>query len=346
MRFIPVPSPQQFYADCQDTLHTWASTGVTTICDASVGGFSPYDLQIFQQLATESTTPIRLRAALVPDNDYPIKNGLTPGKGDDRLSFLAIKFWADGSTQGFTGAVNEPFLNQMGNGKLNYEEEELCARMQRWHDAGWQLIIHTNGDRASDQVLRCFERILQQTPRPDHRHRLDHFTVTSEAQIEKAKELGLGVSHTMGHVYYWGETFRDHVLGLERASRIDPLASDFQRDLVVSLHSDSPVTPPSPLIFLQTAVTRRMRNSGEILGPDQCIPLDAALKTITLYPAYQLRMEDKVGSFEVGKLADMVLLDKNPRTVDPNALSHIAVLATFLEGKQVWSKDGNVATGA
>jgi predicted amidohydrolase YtcJ len=150
----------------------------------------------------------------------------------------------------------------------------------------------------------------------------------------------------MGHVYYWGETFRDHVLGLERASRIDPLASDFQRDLVVSLHSDSPVTPPSPLIFLQTAVTRRMRNSGEILGPDQCVPLDAAIKTITLYPAYQLRMEDKVGSFEVGKLADMVLLDKNPRTIDPNALSHIAVLATFLEGKQVWSKDGTVALGA
>jgi predicted amidohydrolase YtcJ len=113
---------------------------------------------------------------------------------------------------------------------------------------------------------------------------------------------------------------------------MSPLASDFAFDLLVSLHSDAPATPVEPLQYVQTAVTRTIRGGREVLGPDQRVTVDQALKTVTLYPAYQSFLDDKVGSLEVGKLADLVVLDRNPRAVDPFEIGKIAVLETYIGG--------------
>jgi predicted amidohydrolase YtcJ len=100
------------------------------------------------------------------------------------------------------------------------------------------------------------------------------------------------------------------------------------------MHCDYSMSPPEPLRYLQTAVTRRLRDGGDVLGPDQCILVDAALKAVTIHPAHQLRMDHLVGSLEVGKLADLVILEQNPRAVDPNALAAIKVVETWLGGEQ------------
>lgn len=175
--------------------------------------------------------------------------------------------------------------------------------MGKWMKKGWQVSIHANGDHAVDQSLECYEAVFKQLPdrKKDIKHRIEHFTVCNTTQVQKAASLGLGVSHTIGHVYYWGETFQNWVLGPERAARIDPVKDDVDGKLVYSFHSDSPLTEPDPLLFVRTAVTRLKYGSNEVLGPEQRVTLEEALRGVTINPARQLNLEHRIGTLEEGK---------------------------------------------
>jgi len=140
----------------------------------------------------------------------------------------------------------------------------------------------------------------------------------------------------MGHVYYWGAAFRDYILGNPRAERIDPVADDAAHDLVFSFHSDSPVTDVNPLLYVQTAVTRKLYQSQDVLGPAQCVDLETALKGVTINAARHCMLGDITGSLEVGKSADFVLLEKDPRQVAPDEISNIRICGTWLAGKRQW----------
>ena len=185
-------------------------------------------------------------------------------------------------------------------------------------------------------MLGAYDALLNHEPdkNPKMLHRIEHFTLTVPEQIQEAKRLNLGVTHLMGHVYYWGAAFRDYVLGSPRAERIDPVAEDAAHDLVFSFHSDSPVTDVYPLLYVQTAVTRQLYQSKEVLGPAQCVDLETALKGVTINPARQCMLDDITGSLEVGKSADFVLLEKDPRQVAPDEISNIQILGTWLAGKR------------
>lgn len=336
---FPETTFEENLGDCMKMVRSWARRGCTTIYDAAVGGlWGQEEIRLFLELASDPTTPMRFRAALVPSDDLPVIAGVKPGQGNDRLSFVGIKFWADGFTPGVTGVIGQPLLAGIDDGTLNYDGDDLLFRMREWHNAGWQILVHANGQRAIEQVLHVFEVMLYESPRRNHRHRIEHCMVASDRQLARAKQMGVSVSHSMGHVYYCGDALRDHLPGGERERRVAPLASDFALDLVVSLHSDAPATPVEPLRYLQTAVTGITRDGQEILGPEQRITIDQALKAMTLYPAYQCFLEDKIGSLEVGKLADLVILDRNPRTVDPSEIGNIEVLETYIGGvMQSWT---------
>jgi len=185
-------------------------------------------------------------------------------------------------------------------------------------------------------VLGAYDAILNDQPNknPKMLHRIEHFTITVPEQIQQAKRLNLGVTHLMGHVYYWGAAFRDYILGNPRAERIDPVADDAAHDLVFSFHSDSPVTDVNPLLYVQTAVTRKLYKSTEVLGLAQCVDLETALKGVTINAARQCMLDDITGSLEVGKSADFVLLGKDPRQEPPDEISTIPVLGTWLAGKK------------
>ncbi|MGH2855243.1 MAG: amidohydrolase family protein, partial [Solirubrobacteraceae bacterium] len=195
-------------------LRECAMRGCTTVYDPAIGllaGAAEHEL--LRSLARAPDAPVRVRGALTPELASSL--GAAPGGGDERYDVVGIAYWTDGSIEDFGAALGEPYLNGLGAGRLNHEEAELREAMRVWHRAGWQLVVHATGDRAIEQVLRCYEAILSEDPPARASHRIEHFALARDEQIAKAAELGLSVSHAINQVYYRGEAFRDQVLGSE-----------------------------------------------------------------------------------------------------------------------------------
>lgn len=204
--------------------------------------------------------------------------------------------------------------------------------VQRAHRDGWQIGVHANGDAAIDVTMDAFAQALAADPRADHRHRLEHCSVLQDEQIDRMVTLGLSPSFLIGHVRWWGAAFRDRLLGPERADLYDRCASALNAGLRISLHSDWNVTPLEPLRYVEDAVTRVMAENGEVLNASERISVEAALRAVTLDAAWQCRADDITGSTEVGKYADLVVLDDDRTTVDPMSISQIGVSQTWLAG--------------
>jgi predicted amidohydrolase YtcJ len=357
-------SPERVAELCADTLRRFAARGCTTVYDAGIGltlGAAEHDL--LRSLAHASDAPVRVRGAFTPELARTL--GGAPGGGDERYDVVGISYWADGLLEDFAAALHNPYLDGHGTGRLNHDEARLREEMRAWHRAGWQLLAHANGDRAIDQVLSIYEALLAEDrahPLPPNAaiggpaatpagggiaaagaagrggaevgHRIERFTVAREDQIAKAAALGLSVSHTIDDIYSRGARLRDQVLGPERTARIHALRSDAERGLDSSCHSDSPRSSVNPCLYLRTAVIRLMRDSDDVLGPAQQLDLAGALRTVTCNPARQVLLGDRVGSLRPGKLADLVVLDRDPRAVDLERLHELRVLETWLGGRR------------
>lgn len=162
-------------------------------------------------------------------------------------------------------------------------------------------------------------------------------------QLDRMKELGITPSFFVGHVYYWGDRHRDIFQGPERGSRISPLASALARAVTFTIHDDTPVTPVKPLQLVWDAVNR-LTTSGQVLGPDERIGVEQALRAITIDAAWQNFEEKTKGSIEAGKLADLVVLAENPMTVESTHIRDIAVLETIVGGASVYKRETATAT--
>jgi predicted amidohydrolase YtcJ len=318
-------------------LRECAMRGCTTVYDPGIGLFAgAAEHELLRSLTRAPEAPVRVRGAFTPGLATSLR--AAPGGGDELYDVVGIAYWADGSIEDFAAALGEPYLNGRGTGRLNHEEAELREAMLAWHRAGWQLVAHATGDRAIEQVLGCYEAILAEGPPARAPHRIEHFTVAREEQIAKAATLGLSVSHTINQVYYRGEDLRDHVIGSERAALTHSLRRDLEHGIASSCHSGSPVFPLDPCLALRTATTRLMRDSDDVLGPFQQLKLEEALRTVTCNPAAQVLLGDRVGSLRPGMLADLVVLDRDPREVAPERLHELRVLETWLGGRrQRWA---------
>ena len=164
-----------------------------------------------------------------------------------------------------------------------------------------------------------------------------HCQTASLEHIKRMKQVGAVPSYFVNHVFYWGDRHEALFLGPDRARRIDPLCSSLKAGLIFSLHSDLPVTPVDPIFSIHTAVNRVTRQ-GNVLGPDERIPVLEALKAYTINAAYCSFEEDIKGSIETGKLADFIVLSDNPLTVESEAIKDIQVLATAVDGQMVFGK--------
>ncbi|MGH2602636.1 MAG: amidohydrolase, partial [Dehalococcoidia bacterium] len=313
-------------------------TGCTGLHDCGLGMLGgPQDIEAVQRVM-RTDPPIRYSAFLVSTHMQAWQAmGLTPNTGNDRFKLTGIKLWADGSNQGLTGYQRVPYLNSSSCGALNYTPEQITEGMQTAHDLGWQIGVHANGDAAIDVTLQAYETVLTKRPRNDHRHRIEHCSVLHADQIRTMARLGLSPSFLIGHVYYWGRAFRDAILGPERVNLYDPCASALAGGLRVSLHSDYDVTPIEPLRYIENAVTRVMRDGGDVLNPAERITVEQAIKAVTLDAAWQCRIDDVAGSLETGKRADLVILEKDPTAVDPSTIRSIAVMETWLDGARRYS---------
>ena len=253
-------------------------------------------------------------------------------QGNERFAMGPLKWIADGSIQGFTGKLLWPgYCGGDDHGTLILSEDEIVERIHPYHEAGFQLAIHTNGDEAIATVLRAIERVLQRAPRFDHRHRLEHCQMATRAMLRKMAALGVGANFFSNHIYYWGDIHRTKTMGPDKARRLDPAGSALDEGVAFSLHSDHPVTPVRPLFTMWCAVNRLTRSGYELGAAERLTPLDA-LRAVTLGSAYLLQRDDQLGSIEVGKWADFTVLAQNPLRVDPMTIKDIEVVSTVLAG--------------
>ncbi|MBW1876542.1 MAG: amidohydrolase family protein, partial [Deltaproteobacteria bacterium] len=234
----------------------------------------------------------------------------------DRMHIGATKFVGDGSIQGYTGFLSEPYYQPGEHGAdyrgyPNIEAEVMKAQVKAVHCAGQQVAVHGNGDAAIDQFLDAWEAAIEACAAEDARPILVHAQMARPDQLQRMKHLAVTPTFFSAHVYYWGDRHRDIFIGPERAARIDPAASAAKVGLRFTTHLDTPVVPIDSMLQLWTPVARET-SSGQVLGAEERISPEQALRAMTADAAWQLRMEDQVGSIEPGKQADLVILSDNP----------------------------------
>ena len=340
---MPPPSQADIFQALQKTAKMIASKGVTTTTEISVGALMGIDneVKLFKGVTASKDWPLRLRGYLFGPSLPKDFNAIKPNDGDDRLRFVGIKYVSDGSTQGITAALDKPYIypaNTQFRGDLNYKTDELFNLIKPLFDQGWQISVHANGDRAIQQTLDNYTKLLANTPNPaDRRLRIEHYTINNPEQVKQTIKLGVVPGFTIGHVDYWGEAFHDHIVG-DRADRIAPGASFKKEGGRFVYHSDSPISPVDPLHYISIGVDRLWQKAPrKVLGPNERVTVDDAIRAVTIDAAYQIMSDDKIGSLEVGKQADLVILAKNPRTTSAEAIAKIKVKETWIDGKkQVW----------
>lgn len=252
-----------------------------------------------------------------------------------------VKLSLDGSPQGKTAFLSHPYHIPPAGKPADYHgypalpDEAVDRYVNTAYSKGWQLLVHANGDAAADQMISAVDKATSQFGQTDRRTVMIHAQTVREDQLDAMKRLDIIPSFFGMHTYYWGDWHRDETLGPVRADRISPAMSALRRGMRFTEHHDAPVAFPDAIAILDAIVNRRSR-SGDILGPDQRLPIDVALKSITLWAAWQHFEEDTKGSLEVGKLADFVILSANPMTVPPAQLRRIQVRETIKAGRTIY----------
>lgn len=250
------------------------------------------------------------------------------------------KIMADGSPQGKTAYFTTPYLSAGPDGEAHWRGElsvrpaALNAMFRTCYDNNLQVIVHANGDAAIDAVLQAHQRAAAQSPGKDRRTVVIHSQFVRQDQLEKYVDYRLIPSFFTEHTFFFGDA---HIAnrGLKQASFISPMRSAIALGLKPTNHTDFSVVPIDQMMTVWSAVTRKRRN-GEVLGPDERIsPLDA-IKAITINAAYSYFEENRKGSIEPGKLADLVILDGNPLTVDADAIKDIKVVETIKQGSTIY----------
>jgi predicted amidohydrolase YtcJ len=319
----------------------YLSNGFTTIQD---GKTDPTTLGLMAQYAADGgfTADVVVYADVAAMTDYTVLNG--PLYSEDYVNHFRIggvKLTFDGSPQGKTAWFTKPYLVAPSGQDASYSGYPAFtdAEALKWYlmayENNWQMLTHTNGDAAIDQLIKIANQTAKAFPGKDRRTVMIHGQFLREDQIAAIDDLGIFPSLYPMHTFYWGDWHRDSVAGPERAENISPTGWLIDRGVKFSIHSDAPVTFPNSMRILDSAVNRTTR-SGAVLGKAQRLrPMDA-LKAMTIWPAYQHFEESSKGSLEVGKLADMVVLDENPLTVDPVKISAIKVVQTIKEGVSVY----------
>jgi predicted amidohydrolase YtcJ len=249
------------------------------------------------------------------------------------FSLYGVKIIGDGSNQTETGAQTKPYLNSTSMGSPNFDAALMKQMVADVRAFGLPVQIHCNGDYTIDIALDAIEAAYAGST--DYGiNRIEHATMARPDQILRMKTLNVQPSFLMNHVRFYGAAYRDQIFGPERAAFMDPAGACVKAGLSFTLHTDGPCSPPGPLALIATAVTRRCIIDNSVVGADQAVSLDDAIRAVTIDAAHQLGQRDRLGSLEKGKEADFTILESDPYKVSPDAIADIKVSETWVAGER------------
>jgi predicted amidohydrolase YtcJ len=340
LRFVGVAAPPMSPALMAEAVVAHAkqaaAVGNTTLHEP--GTVKPEWVEFLAKLS--NTLAVRLSASFPADSIEASKAFVTLGPGskarklpDSRLSLYGVKFWADGSIQAETAKLTKPHLNSEKTGAPNFPESRMAEICRSAKEAGWPILIHCQGDGAIDDALDAIEAAYGANP-VTGLNVVQHATMARPDQLERIKRLGAEVTFLPDFLYLYGASYRHQILGPGRAEFIVPMGASLKAGIPFSLHTDAPVSPPGPLRLVQIAVTRRCEVDNSVIGPDQAITVDEALKAITIHAARQIGLEDTIGTLEAAKEADLTILDADPFKTHPDQISAIKISETWVAGEK------------
>ena len=341
------------------TLKDYAKNGNTTLVSAGLTINDAKPLRLYQHLSDASPTLLNQLLASIgmlpkrsqfPRHFIYIRHDrafLLPAKKtpNDFYNIIGVKHWYDGSP--YTGSMfmNAPYLvsdltknglhiPEGSRGKPLIKESDLYTFIHKYQKKGWQIAFHSQGDISSQQVLKAFDSINTTANIAAFRHRIEHCLLLTEESLRTMKRLNITPSFHTNHLYYYGKALTNDILGTQRAQQILPIGFAQQLGIKYSMHADQPMFESKPFHLIQTAILRQTKE-GDTLGLNQKISLLNGIKSMTLHAAWQIHMEDKIGSLQKGKYADFIILDKNPFNIPVTELDQIKILQTFINGNKV-----------
>ena len=332
---IPEPTVDQIKEHLRLAGRRFLSYGITSVGEAAISKSS--QLAAYQELARDGELPIRTFTMMLIDDTLESMTalGLKTGFGDDWLRIGPAKVFQDGSGGGRTAAMTVDYRNDPGNrGITIYDQPGLNERFTRANAAGFQMAAHAIGDLAITMILDAYETALTAHPRADARPRIEHCGMCTPEHLARMRRLGVIAIPQPSFIYYLGDSYIENFTP-EQLSLSYPGRSWFDHGIVAAGSSDVPVVSADPFVNLRSAVTR-LTQDGQKMGPEQGVTIDEAIRMFTINGAYASFEERIKGSITPGKLADLVVLDRDPRTVAPEQLHTLRTEMTVIEGKVVF----------
>jgi predicted amidohydrolase YtcJ len=343
-KHIPSPDHDSIAKDIRLASNAFTEVGITSVIEA---GIEPLEMRAYQKVQEEGDLTVRVTMMLrgklrsreesVEESVERIKNfPMVTGYGDDLLKFLGWKLLIDGGIGGRTALLREHYEDEPDNfGILTMPEEDLQRRVDACNLTGMMVGIHCAGGKAMDIVLKAFEETDKIRPIKGRRFALIHAYQPSEENFETCRRLGIVVASQPSFLYYLGESYHENV-GDERSKWLKPHRAWIDNGILVASGTDSPVTPYMPFPSLWASIARRTEVKRTQMGTQQSITRKEAIRLYTINGAHHTFEEDIKGSIEPGKLADMIIIDRDILACPVDDIKDTEVLRTLLGGKTVY----------
>ncbi|WP_233549504.1 amidohydrolase [Lysinibacillus yapensis] len=338
-QYVPY-SEEELYNALEKAQEQLLSYGITSVHDA--GGFDENSFRVMQQASQADQLKLRVYAMIGSLNNCEtftknmIASGIVTNTGNDSFKIGPAKLFTDGSSTGPTIATREPYTSDSENyGYLQYSEDELYKIFSPAHKKGYQLTVHAQGDKAIEQYLNVIERLQELHPRQDHRHRVEHLGVCPPDLQQRVRDLGLIPVLNPPFPFEFGESYLRNYGG--RTDYMYAAKQLIDLGVVVTAGSDAPITTANPFVGMFMAV-ERITKGGTPFGQVQRVTLLDVIRMYTINAAYASRDEKIKGSIEVGKLADLAILNKSILNCPTEELLDVEVEMTVLNGEFVYSK--------
>ena len=335
-------TPERIAQGLERVFADWAALGITTVYNSLTPSHA---IQAYQQMKDQGRLKMRVGIIASGREDGLVENliaaGLQSGFGDDLLRLIGVEWCPDCSTSGRTAAYYEPYIGQKVEGEpdhntgvLLYEAEDLAQRATAAHKAGLLVMIEGVGDRGIDFALDAIEAALKAYPVEDHRMRVEHCCYVTPPLLERIKVLGVVDSSATGFMYDLGDAYIVN-RGQEAMRHMWPHRSLIDQGIPAPGHSDAMVCQANPFLALWSMVNRKSDTGGDLYRGEAVTPTEA-LRAYTWLGAYSGREEAVKGSLEIGKLADIAVLDRDYFTIPTEEIRAVTVTRTLLGGKTIF----------